>query len=230
MIRPKHISSSISKRCISFVVLLCAVCAYGQKRMVEPETTDTVPFLQGFAVSFDLAGAIQEAVSDYGQFEGAFRINLKDKYFPIVEAGIGKADQDNAVSKISYKSTTPYFRVGMDVNLMKMKHDVNRIYGGIRYAFSSFKYDIHHPGPMDPVWGGTGDYNLEDVQCNYHWAEFVAGVDSKIWGPLHLGWSVRYRRRIAHDDGSLGNVWYVPGFGKAGSTRLGGTFNIIIDI
>jgi len=208
------------------------LCAFGQRhpKTPMPPETDSVAFFQGFAVSVDIAGIIQEAVSDYGQYEGALRINLKDKYFPIIEAGIGKASHDDAVSKVRYRSTAPYFRVGLDLNLMKMKHDVNRIYGGVRYGFSKFEYDIHHPGLMDPVWGGVGEYDMENVSCNYHWAEVVAGVDSKIWGPIHLGWSVRYRKRIAHDNGPLGNVWYVPGYGKAGSIRLGGTFNVIIDI
>ena len=67
--------------------------------------------------------------------------------------------------------------------------------------------------------------------CNYHWIEAVVGVDAKIYGPLHLGWSLRYKRRIAHkEEGDFGNTWYVPGFGIFGDTRLGGTFNVIIDI
>ena len=41
-----------------------------------------------------------------------------------------------------------------------------------------------------------------------------------------MGWSVRYKRRIAHKEGDIGKAWYVPGFGKQGSSRLGGTFNI----
>ncbi|WP_262502568.1 DUF6048 family protein [Hoylesella shahii] len=47
---------------------------------------------------------------------------------------------------------------------------------------------------------------------------------------MHLGWSARYRRRLTHNDGDAGNVWYVPGFGKTGTSRLGATFNIIITL
>ena len=230
MTRPVPTLSSISRHLISLLCLCGALSTYGQPKLRVAEPVDSVAFLRGFAVSVDLVGPIQKMVSDYGQFEGAFRVNLRDKYFPIIEAGIGKASHNDAVTKISYSSSAPYFRIGIDFNLMKMKHDVNRIYGGVRYGFSSFKYDISHPGVTDPKWGGTAVFEAQDVSCNYHWAEIVAGVDSKIWGPFHLGWSVRYRRRIAHDDGPLDNVWYVPGYGKAGSTRLGGTFNVIIDI
>lgn len=230
MIRPVQTLRSTSRFLISVAALLSTLSLYGQKRMAVAEDTVKVSLFRGFAVSVDLAGAIQKAVSDYGQYEAALRINLRDKYFPIVEAGIGKADHDDAVSKISYSSSAPYFRIGVDFNMMKQKHDVNRIYVGVRYGFSSFKYDVHHPGVKDPIWKDISAYDVDDVSCNYHWAELVAGVDAKIWGPFHLGWSARYRRRISYDNGPLGNVWYVPGYGKSGNTRMGGTFNVTIDI
>ena len=154
MTRPVPTLSSISRHLISLLRLCGALSAYGQPKLRVAEPVDSVAFLRGFAVSVDLVGPIQKMVSDYGQFEGAFRVNLRDKYFPIIEAGIGKASHNDAVTKISY-SSAPYFRVGIDFNLMKMKHDVNRIYGGVRYGFSSFKYDISHPGVTDPKWGGT---------------------------------------------------------------------------
>jgi hypothetical protein len=51
------------------------------------------------------------------------------------------------------------------------------------------------------------------------------GVDAKIWGPLHLGWSVRYHLKLSTKEGEHGNVWYIPGYGKRGSA-MGGTFNV----
>ena len=194
------------------------------------EQTDSISLIHGIAVSFDLAGAIQRMVSDYGQYEASVRLNLQDKYFPILEVGIGSADHDDVVTQIHYKSSAPYFRIGADYNLMKDKHDDYRIYGGLRYAFSYFNYDISHPDITDPTWGGKAPYSADGVKCNSHWAELSAGIDAKLFGPIHLGWSVRYRKRISQDSGIMGNVWYVPGFGKSGSTRLGGTFNITVDI
>ena len=42
--------------------------------------------------------------------------------------------------------------------------------------------------------------------------------------------TVWHKKRIAHSEGNLNRTWYVPGFGLYGDTRLGGTFNVIIDI
>jgi len=192
---------------------------------------DSVPMFRGFAVSFDLLGAAQMQLSDYGQYEGAFRLNLHDQYFPIVEVGLGRANhEDDEVTGVTYKTSAPYFRIGADVNLMKNKHSVNRIYGGLRYGYTSYKVDISRPSFADPVWQWNTFYNVEGESCSQHWAEVVFGIDAQVLGPLHLGWSVRYKRRLAHDDGIIGKTWYVPGYGIQNSTRLGATFNVIIDI
>ena len=173
---------------------------------------------------------MQMVFGDYGQYEAALRINLKDRYFPIVELGIGKADHNDDATDITYKTSAPYAKIGVDFNLLKNKHDIYRLFAGARYAFTSFKYDLSHPGMTDPVWGGMAPYEGYGIKCSYQWLEIVIGVDAKMWGPVHLGWSVRYRSRLSHNDGTMGNTWYVPGFGKAGSSSLGGTFNIAIDI
>ncbi|WP_311416738.1 DUF6048 family protein, partial [Hoylesella shahii] len=115
-------------------------------------------------------------------------------------------------------------------NIMKNKHDVYRVYVGARYAFTSFKYDVGSSVLNDPVWQDHAAIQINNASAHCHWAELVFAVDAKIWGPLHLGWSARYRRRLAHNDGDAGNVWYVPGFGKTGTSRLGATFNIIITL
>ena len=227
MTRREAICIYISSLTIS---LLLALPTSAQRHEPFVEVNDSTPLFNGFAVSADLFGLVQSLVSDYGQYEGALRVNLRDKYFPIIELGIGRADHDDDVTRISYSSRAPYGRIGLDLNLMKDKHEDYRIYGGLRYAFSSFKFDLSHPGVTDPIWGNVAEYGAEGAKCNYHWAEAVAGVDAKIWGPIHLGWSVRYRKRLAYSCGDIGNVWYVPGYGKSGSTRLGGTFNISIDI
>jgi hypothetical protein len=113
---------------------------------------------------------------------------------------------------------------------MKNRHSVNRIYGGLRYAFTSYKVDISRRPFPDPVWQWDTSYGVRDEPCNQHWAEVVFGIDAQVFGPLHLGWSVRYRRRLAHNDGVMEKTWYVPGYGTQNGSRLGGTFNIIIDI
>lgn len=219
----------ISAVAISLLMLVAAQPAVARDKDKPGEKT-SVPLFNGFSVSADLVGPVQMLVSDYGQYEAALHINLLDRYFPVVEVGIGRADHNDDVTQISYKTSAPFVRIGVDFNLLKNKHDIYRLYAGVRYAFTSFDYDLFHPGIKDPVWGGTADYSAKGVKCSYHWAEAVIGVDAKIWGPVHLGWSLRYRSRLSYNDGELGKSWYVPGFGKSDSSAFGGTFNVSIDI
>ena len=206
------------------------ISAQQKGKQIAETPSDTIPLFRGVALSADLAGIAQMAFSDYGQYEAALRINLKDKYFPIIELGYGKADAENVISKLSYKTSAPYGRIGIDFNLMKNKHDIYRIYGGVRYAYTSFKFDVEGHDITDPVWGDHVESSAKDVKANYHWLEAVFGLDAKIWGPIRLGWSFRYKRRLIHDDGNIGNTWYVPGYGKQGGTRLGGTFNVAFEL
>ncbi|MBF1082043.1 MAG: hypothetical protein HXL34_06280, partial [Prevotellaceae bacterium] len=134
------------------------------------------------------------------------------------------------VTQTSFKTSAPYIKVGADFNMMRNKHDIYRLYAGLRYALTYYKFSIEHPDVVDPVWGGATPYIFNNIKANCHWVEAVAGIDAKIVGPLRLGWTVRYRKRIAHNDGYLGNTWYIPGYGRQGSAHLGGTFNIIFEI
>lgn len=204
--------------------------AQNQKKKMATVEKDTIPFFRGMAVGVDVIGPVQLMVSDYGQYEASLRINLKDKYYPIFELGYGKADARDESTKINYKTSAPYARIGIDWNLLKNKHDDYRLFGGFRYGFTFFKYDVTSPPIQDPVWGGDVPYGAEGVKSNYHWLEGVFGVDAKIWGPVRMGWSFRYKRRLAKKDGEIGNCYYVPGFGKQGGSRLGGTFNVTLEI
>lgn len=225
----QNISTSISRLAVSAVLLVAALSAHGQGKLFAI-AKDSVPLLNGFAVSFDVAGPVVLALSDYGEYEAAVRLNLHNQYLPIVEVGYGMAEHDDEVTSMYYKTEAPYFRVGCDLNLLKNKHSTNRLYAGVRYAFTYYKVDISRPTFQDPVWGGDTGFSVSGDQCNQHWTEVVLGLDTRLWGPLHLGWSVRYKLRLAHKDSSAGNTWYVPGYGKYGDTRIGANFNVIIDI
>lgn len=229
MIRTSHTSISVSRIAISLLFLLSFsnMRAQGFLKLER----DSVPMFQGFAVSFDVVGAAMMQLGDYGQYEGALRLNLHNQYFPTIEIGYGKASHNGEEDiSINYHTKAPYFRVGCDVNIMKRKHTGNRIFAGLRYAYTNYKVDIDRPNFNDPVWKWDTSYGVKDEKCYQHWAEVLFGIDAKVAGPLHLGWSIRYRQRLAHNDGQMGKTWYVPGYGTQNNSKLGATFNITIDI
>ena len=231
----RRIYSYISRTAIISLLLLLATTATARKKPTAKSKTDTtvkadsIPLLRGVAVSADMIGLAETILGSHGQYEAQLRVNLKDKFFPVVEVGYGTADADEVTTGLKYKTSAPYARVGMDFNIARNKHDDYRIYVGARYAMTYYKYDVNAEGLKDPGWGDNVEFSAQGVKANCHWMEAVFGVDAKIWGPLRLGWSARWRRRLAHDNGELGNAWYVPGFGKQGSSKLAGTFNVTVE-
>lgn len=225
-------SISISRLVISILLTAFTILPAGAQRKANKDVAvkDTVALFKGFSVSADIVGPIMMAVSDYGQYEAALHLNLKDKYFPVVEVGYGKADHTEETTKMTYKTSAPFFRIGTDFNVLKNKHDIYRLLVGARYGFTAFKYDLSSPGVNDPVWGGTSEYSATGVKCNYHWIEAGISVDVKLAGPVHLGWSARYKQRLSANEGPLGKAWYVPGYGKTGTSTFGILFNVAIDI
>ena len=224
----RPISSSIRTAVVSLFLLLTATPASAQKFFAFQK--DSIPVFRGFSLSFDLVGAGMAMFSDYGQYEGTFRLNLHDEWFPLVEIGLGRADSEDDVTKNHYTTSAPYFKVGVDRNLLKEKHGPYRLLVGLRYAYTSYKANLSRPGLVDPYWQWDVIYDIKDAPCNMHWAEVAVGLDAKIWRPFHLGWSVRYKLRISHKEGDYGNAWYVPGFGVNSNGRIDATFNATIDI
>lgn len=234
MTRQRNTSIFISRLAISIALLLLfALTSQAQRRNGGSKpvaAADTIPLFRGFSVAVDLVGPVMMAAGDYGQYEASAHLNLKDKYFPVVEIGYGKANHTEETTLLTYKTGAPFFRIGADFNVLKNKHDIYRLLVGARYAFSSFSYDLDSPGVTDPVWGGVSPYSAKNMKCSYHWIEVGAGVDVKLVGPVHLGWSVRYKQRVSSDEGPLGKAWYVPGYGETGTSAFGALFNVSIDI
>ncbi len=226
----RSITTSILRLSVSLLLAFIALPSQAQLKMFRMEQ-DSVPLFRGFSLSFDLVGPATLIMSDHGEIGGALRINLHDQWFPVFETGIGRANHENdEVTAITYKTTAPYFRIGMDWNVLRNKHQANRIYAGFRYAFTFYNIDIIRENLPDPVWQSQAGFGVDGLACNMHWLEFVLGIDAKLFGPLHLGWDVRYKRRLIHKEGDIGNTWYVPGFGTFDQDYLTASFNFIIDI
>ena len=163
----------------SILFLLLPSVAHAQrKQKVQPTKPDTVAFFRAVAVGVDVVGPAMKALSSYGQYEALLRVNLQDKYYPVLEIGVGEANKTDDNTSTQFKTRAPYGRVGIDFNVLK----------------ASF------------------------------------GVEAKIWGPIRMGWSLRYKVRAHQKSNDLGDPWYVPGYGRGGSSTLGATFNVLLEL
>lgn len=186
--------------------------------------------LNGVAVSGNLLGVFLANFTSYGEYEAALRLDFSERFFPIVEAGWGVCNKDNEETQLHYEAYAPYARIGLDYNFNKDRMSGNRIFGGFRVGFSSFKYDVSAQGVADPVWKTAMPFDYKGVSSNMLWMELVFGLEAKIWKGFRLGWSARYRRRLHQKENEPGAAWYVPGFGHNDTHTFGGTFNLVFDI
>ena len=196
----------------------------------KPFSFKEQPVFAGCAVGFDVAGAAMMGLAKWGQLEGQVRVNIKHRIFPVAEIGWGRSNYTDDKTDQHYKTDAPYFRIGCDYNFIKNPLTGNRIFGGVRYGYTSFKYDMSGHDIVDPVWNVTMPYNVQGYRSSQHWLEIVAGVEARIWKFFHLGWSVRYKIRLKEGDNAYGSAFYVPGFGKNDTSCFGGSLNLIFDI
>ena len=248
-------SGHLTKRLISLLLLFCIglpLIAQQQRPVHTPkrdqkkkEVTeiDTIPFYNGTYVGVDLYGIGSKLLGgDFMSSEVSIAVNLKNKFIPTVEFGMGGTDTWSETG-IHYKSkAAPFFRIGVDYNTMAKKKEKNSyLYAGIRYAFSSFKYDVStlpaddpiwgdnigNPSLGDDYWGGSIPFNHPGMKASVQWLEIVLGVKVRIYKNFNMGWSVRMKYKTSASTGEYGDPWYVPGYGKYKSNNMGITYSLI---
>lgn len=216
----------------SLLLLLLSQPVAAQTANGNTDEESTFAF-KGVSVGVDAYGYINTLFDDYVSSEVAVQANLGNRFFPTVEIGYGSTDTTDEMTGIYYKSSAPYFRVGMNYNFLykkKGKLSGYKLYALARYGWTKAKYDVKSPAITDPVWGGTTELDLTDVKATCSWFELGVGVQVKVWKIFHLGWSVRYKSRLKEGEGESSQVWYIPGYGENKSSAFGGTFSLIMDI
>ena len=144
------------KRLISLLLLFCIglpLLAQQQRPAQTPKRDqkkkevaeiDTIPLYNGTYVGVDLYGVGSKLLGgDFMSSEVSVAVNLKNKFIPTFEFGMGGTDTWNETG-IHYKSKmAPFFRIGVDYNTMAKKKEKNSyLYAGFlpvkAFASSSF--------------------------------------------------------------------------------------------
>ena len=188
------------------------------------------PFFQGIMVGVDVFGFLNQALgSDARTTEVSVEANLQNRFLPIVEIGYGGMDMTADETDIHYKTSAPFFRVGMNYNVFYQKPDLpGCLTVGLRYGFSSFKYDVQSPDLIDPNWNHTHvpvDYT--GVKSKVGWLEAVVGMRANVYQNFYLGLNVRYRTRLSMTKNENSEPYYIPGYGRGKSSNFGITYSII---
>ena len=182
----------------------------------------------GLHLSADVFGYIYPIfVKDkYYSSELSASLDIDNRFFPTIEVGLGHTDMVSQLYEIGYRTRAPYYRVGLDYNVLYKKGNPGYIYIGVCMGYTSFDYSVEAPPLVDPVWGDESVVRFSDVPCRSIWAEAVGGVRAEVAKNFYMGWTLRYKYLFYQGPISNGGPWYVPGFGTGKKMAFGATYTI----
>lgn len=215
---------------LNSLLLPNTVHAQETKILTNKKEEGNTPFFQGVYVGVDVFGMLNKALgSDITTTEIDVEANLMNRFFPVVEIGYGSMDTTDDETDIHFKTSAPFFRVGMNYNVFYKKPHLPGFFTvGLRYGFSSFDYDVQSPDLIDPNWGHTSvPVVYEGVKTKVSWAELVLGLRTNVYKNFYMGLNVRYRSRMSMTKNENSEPYYIPGYGRGKSNNFGITYNLI---
>jgi hypothetical protein len=159
-------------------------------------------------------------------YEGSFDFRLNKKIYPTIEGG----SQELSIieNNFSYSSTGYYVRAGVDFNIFKPKDtkDKDDVFWGLRYGYGRMRDNSSKVVIQDPFWVDFQTSLPERLLVN-HWVEVVCGVKAELFTNFFMGWTLRWRLRLAGSSFNNFSPYIIPGFGY-GSNKSNIGFNYYI--
>lgn len=185
------------------------------------------PKIYNLSVGVNLWDPIMRAFGqDYGLADLELRLNMYNRYIPTFEFGLGQTKHKPDEYNYTYHSSiAPYAKIGIDYNFLFNSNPDYQLYGGLRYGFSTFKYNITGATTGDTYWGEPVTFDIPSQSATAGWMEIVLGLRVRLFGNISAGWALRYHSILHQSHPTAGDPWYIPGYGTA-SSPLSGSITI----
>lgn len=185
------------------------------------------PLFESASVGINIWDPIMRAFGQhYGLIEFAGEVSLLNRFKPVFEVGLGKADNTPDDQNFTYKSPLSiYFRIGANYNFMYKSSTDYQFFGGLRYGFSPFSYSLTDISINTSYWDESAYFDIPSQNATVGWLEIALGLRVRLWGPISAGWTFKYRHILHESKYDFGEPWYIPGFGSRNSS-VGGAFTI----
>lgn len=159
--------------------------------------------------------AIGTSLADKNQkkFEVSADIDL-DTYF--LSFDYGYSNVTRSITGALYQNKGNYFRIGIDANLLTPDEFRNVILVGLRYGHSFYSDALGSFVPNDPQYGpGTIPVTVpSNSALQAHWAELVFGVKVQVVKQLYLGFTGRFKVKLANSGVDALTPYEIPGYGN----------------
>ncbi len=185
------------------------------------------PLLNGLQVSVNVMDGVANLFGQsYGNYEVAIEFDLYNRFFPIWEIGIGRADNTPEDLNFTYRTRPSLFnRIGLNYNFKYNSESKSFFYIGARYGFSFFSYDIDNITVDNPYWQEHETLSISNQKSWAHWGEFLGGVRVQVYKNFYMGWTARYHLLIDSKDNEYSAPWFIPGYGTQ-SMPFGFTYTL----
>ena len=185
------------------------------------------PLLHSAIIGIDIWNpAMKLFGQDYGLIGFSAQVNLKNKYIPTFEFGLGNANYKPDDNNYTFHAPiSPYFKIGLDYNFMYNSNPDYLAFAGIRYGFSPFNYQLKEVSVGSDYWGENNTIDFPEQSYTAGWLELSFGIRAKIWSDISLGWTFKYHSKIHKTKSDMGEPWYIPGYGTSGS-NIAASFSV----
>jgi len=212
----------------SFVGCFC-IDVFSQEK-TDKDATEEIALYQGLKVSVDAYSLVMSTLSkETYSFEGNVQVNLKERYFPILEMGFAGADK-TSINDYGFKTAGLFTKIGVDYNMLKPNRSGANIHKyffvGARYGFSRFSYDVTNIVIDNGYWSGYIYRDFNDVKATKHWFEIVGGLHVEVLKNIYLGWNMRLKVQLGSEKYGEISPWYIPGIGIKSVGNFG--FNYMV--
>ncbi|MBW3517953.1 DUF6048 family protein [Flavobacterium sp. NKUCC04_CG] len=215
---------------LKYIISLGFVCL-SSIGSAQDTITPFYPQRYGLRVGTDLYRAARNFYDkDYNGFEIDADYRLSKRWFAAAELGKEKITKDE--DQLNFTTNGSFIKVGVDFNAHQNWMDLeNMIYAGFRYGFSSFSQNLNSYTIYSP--NSYFDKTLETPNKKFsgltaHWLEFVAGIRTRIFDNVFLGFSVRLNGLVYQKEPENFENLYIPGYNKKYSGGIGVGMNYSI--
>lgn len=185
------------------------------------------PLLHSASAGIDIWDPVMRAFGQHYGLIGAWaEISLHNRYNPVFEFGLGKANNTPSGNNFSYRSPlSVYFKLGANYNFLYNSNPDYIFYAGLRYGLSPFSYTVDNVTIDNSYWGENTSFAIPTQHSTVGWLEFMLGLRVKLWGPISAGWAIKYHAILHESPAKYGQPWYIPGYGSR-SASVTGSFSV----
>jgi hypothetical protein len=182
-------------------------------------------YTKGVRIGFDLSRVANYYITEkkVRSFEVSADLRLQNKLLYVAEAGIATIAKE--APAYTFRSNGYYGRLGIERNMLKGGNDI--LFFGARYGLSAFNFQSDRFVVSEPYWGEEFESSYPKENFLAQWLEGVAGLKGNVFGNFYLGFTARFKLRVALSGNRDVGAITIPGFGDA-SQRSAFGFNYYV--